>query len=473
MNTYSTQNENIDDTSAFTPKPSGNEDVIIIKAVGVGGGGNNAVNHMYRSGLKHVSFVNINSDRQCLLNSPVPTKLVIGDGLGAGNKPEVAESYAKDAIDEINRLFDDDTKMVFITAGMGGGTGTGAGPVVAQVAKERGLLTIGIVTIPFLFEGQVKIKKAIAGADEMAKYVDALLVINNERLNEIYGDLDFLNAFGKADDTLSIAARSISEIITSNGLINLDFNDVDTTLRDGGAAIISSGYGEGEGRVSTAIRDALNSPLLKNRDIMGSKKLLFNIFFDPNSEETLKMNETNELTEFISSLNSEVDVVWGVGFDETLGNKVKITILAAGFDVTLGKEEEEIMAGGAGGGFVFDIPGKKKSGRRGSQSGNDRTAPATPAVPAPAAPAPDKLGKRMADEYGQDKVQEITGAKDRVSSIILGPNQLDDEGICEILERHPTYRRDRKIVESVRSAAVDPSMSSPLGGTGTSVFNFG
>ncbi|MDE6177583.1 MAG: cell division protein FtsZ, partial [Duncaniella sp.] len=326
-------NENINDASDFNTKAKTDEPAtIIIKAVGVGGGGNNAVNHMFRSGLKDVSFVNINSDRQCLNNSPVPTKLVIGDGLGAGNKPEVAQAYAKDAIEDINRLFDDDTKMVFITAGMGGGTGTGAGPVVAQVAKERGLLTIGIVTIPFLFEGRVKIAKAIAGADEMAKYVDALLVINNERLNEIYGDLDFMNAFGKADDTLTIAARSITEIITCDGHINLDFNDVDTTLRNGGAAIISSGYGEGEGRVSAAIRDALNSPLLKNRDILGSKKLLFNIFFDPKAEDTFKMSETQELTQFISSLNDEVDVVWGVGFDETLGDKVKITILAAGFD---------------------------------------------------------------------------------------------------------------------------------------------
>ena len=463
MNQYN-NTENIDDTSAFGYETPLTNDVIIIKAVGVGGGGNNAVNHMYRSGLKNVSFVNINSDRQCLANSPVPVKLVIGDGLGAGNKPEVAEGYAKDAIEDINRLFDDDTKMVFITAGMGGGTGTGAGPVVAQVAKERGLLTIGIVTIPFLFEGQVKIKKAIAGADEMAKYVDALLVINNERLNDIYGDLDFLNAFGKADDTLSIAARSISEIITSNGLINLDFNDVDTTLRDGGAAIISTGYGEGENRVSIAIRDALNSPLLKNRDIMGSKKLLFNIFFDPKSEATFKMSETRELTEFISSLNTEVDVVWGVGFDETLGNKVKITILAAGFDVTLRDDEEDIIKGNKGGGFKFEMPKPGNTGK----SGN--TIMATPATTSTGSA---KSGlDRMAAEYGQDKIQEITGAKDRSNSIILGMNQLDDEAICEILERNPTYKRERKIVDAVRSAATDSSQSSPLSGTSNAVFSY-
>ncbi|MCH5325579.1 MAG: cell division protein FtsZ [Duncaniella sp.] len=459
MDSNNTHNENIFDTSAFTPQTTVEKNPIIIKAVGVGGGGNNAVNHMFRGGLKDVSFVNINTDRQCLNNSPVPVKLVIGDGLGAGNKPEVAQAYANDSIEEINRLFDDDTKMVFITAGMGGGTGTGAGPVVAKVAKERGLLTIGIVTIPFLFEGQTKIKKAIAGADEMAKYVDALLVINNERLNEIYGDLDFLNAFGKADDTLSIAARSISEIITSNGMINLDFNDVDTTLRNGGAAIISSGYGEGEERVSKAIRDALNSPLLKNRDIMGSKKLLFNIFFDPNSEQPFRMNETNELTDFISSLNSDVDVVWGVGFDETLGNKVKITILAAGFDVTIGKEEEELAERG-GKGFTFG--------------------PIKPSTPQPAKPTPqhkpaDIDNERLADEYGI-KVNEITGAKDRSNSVILTPSQLDDDTICELLENTPTYKRDRKVIEELRNTAGESTMTSTSAtqsNSGNAIFNFG
>ena len=327
--------QNIDDASAFTISPQNAPTKIIIKAVGVGGGGNNAVNHMYREGIENVSFVNINSDSQALRHSAVPNVLQIGDGLGAGNKPEKARQFAEDAADDIGRIFDDDTKMVFVTAGMGGGTGTGASPVVARIAKERGLLTIGIVTIPFFFEGQVKIKKALAGADEMAKYVDALLIINNERLTEIYGDLDFINAFGKVDDTLSIAARSISELITNNGKINFDFNDVGTTLRDGGTAIISTGYGEGQGRVTAAIQDALKSPLLKNHNIMGSKKLLFCLFFNPNAEEKFLMSETNELTEFIGSMNEQVDVIWGVKYDESLGNKVKITILASGFDITV------------------------------------------------------------------------------------------------------------------------------------------
>ena len=255
----------------------------IIQVIGVGGGGSNAINHMYRQGVKDVSFVVLNTDRAALRTSPVPCKVMIGSGLGAGDKPEVARQAAEDDLEKIEAIFNEKTKMVFVTAGMGGGTGTGAGPVVARVARERGLLTIGIVTIPFLFEGDRKILKALDGADEMAKYVDALLVINNERLAEIYGDLSFVNAFGKADDTLSTAASSISEIITGDGYINLDFNDVDTTLRNGGAAIISTGYGEGENRVTQAIDDALNSPLLKNRDVFGSKRLLFNLYFSRGS----------------------------------------------------------------------------------------------------------------------------------------------------------------------------------------------
>ncbi len=471
--------QNIDDTSAFIDSRMNEPEKIIIKAVGVGGGGNNAVNHMYREGIKNVSFVNINSDSQALRHSEVPNVLQIGDGLGAGNKPEKAKAFAEEATEEINCLFDDDTKMVFVTAGMGGGTGTGAAPVVARVAKERGLLTIGIVTIPFLFEGQVKIKKAIAGADEMAKYVDALLVINNERLTEIYGDLDFINAFGKADDTLSIAARSISELITGHGKINLDFNDVDTTLRNGGAAIISTGIGEGEGRVTAAIQDALNSPLLKNRDIMGSKKLLFCIFFNPKAEDTFLMSETNELTRFIGSINTEVDVIWGVGYDETLGNKVKITILAAGFDITLRDEEDSIMTnsfggGNAGGKFVFGGLGSTTAP---ATTGGQTVKPSRP-EPQPAAvtppPMPAKTAKvedtvsddRVTEEYG-DKIKDLTSSKERSSSIILGLNQLDDDAVCDTLERYPAYKRDRRVIDSIRSGAYDTGHQNLPSSTGS------
>lgn len=394
-----------------------NEDTII-KVIGVGGGGNNAINHMYQQGIKNVSFVVCNTDKQALNNSPVPTRVLIGPtvtrGLGAGNLPEVARKAAEESVEQLNELFDDQTKMVFITAGMGGGTGTGAAPVVARIAKERGLLTIGIVTIPFLFEGEKKILKALDGADEMSKYVDALLVINNERLTEIYHDLNFINAFGKADDTLSTAARSISELITCDGHINLDFNDVDTTLRNGGAAIISSGYGEGEHRVTKAIEDALNSPLLKNRDIFGSKKLLFNLYFSRNAEDEFVMDEAKELTAFVNKLDTGVDVIWGVAFDESLGNKVKITILASGFDVTIRDDEQE---------KVFSL--KQKPTDKDSRT-------------------------RLSDEYGQEKIEDLQKTKDSARYIILTPEQMDDDAIVEKLEKSPAYNRDKKVADEIK-----------------------
>ncbi|MCM1355663.1 MAG: cell division protein FtsZ [Staphylococcus sp.] len=445
-------NQDISDTSAFKSNNTASDLACNIMAIGVGGGGNNAVNHMYVQGIKNVSFVNINTDRQSLCHSQVPHTLEIGDGLGAGNKPEKARDFAEESADEIAALFDDQTKMVFITAGMGGGTGTGAAPVVARIAKERGLLTIGIVTIPFLFEGNRKIKKAIAGADEMAKHVDALLVINNERLGEIYGDLDFINAFGKADDTLSIAARSISELITCNGLINLDFNDVDTTLRDGGAAIISTGYGEGENRVTQAIQDALNSPLLKNRDVLGSKKLLFNLYFNPNAEAPFLMSETREITDFIGSITADVDVIWGVGFDDTLGNGVKMTILAAGFDMSLPDEEAKLMSGDATSGFGFSTG--KPGGRPATPAPKGQPVGAAPAKPQSKDVVDEVPDERLKIEYG-NQINIITEGKDRNSTIILGANQLDDDAICDILEKHPTYKRDRKIVNDVRNGALD------------------
>lgn len=375
----------------------------IIKVVGVGGGGGNAINHMFRQGIKDVSFVVVNTDRAALRNSPVPNKVLIGTGLGAGNKPEVARKAAEDDIDKIEALFDDKTEMVFITAGMGGGTGTGAGPVVARVAKERGLLTIGIVTIPFLFEGDKKIIKALEGAEEMRRNVDALLVINNERLTEIYGDLDFMNAFGKADDTLTTAASSISEIITADGFINLDFRDVDTTLRNGDAAVISTGYGEGENRVTKAIEDALHSPLLRNRNVYSSKKLLFNLCFSRKAENTFKMSEVAGFREFTSSIK-DVDVKFGVHFDDSLGDKVKITILAAGFDT------------------FEDMP--KKPNKTGSTSVGTTT---------------DVL----------DQYKKFYG--DQASNqIIMTPDMMDDDEAIEIIEQTPTATRERAVVESLR-----------------------
>ena len=368
-----------------------------IKVIGVGGGGNNAVEHMFRQGIRDVSFVLINTDRQVLDASNVPTKLVIGPGRGAGGKPEVAKKFAEENAEAIQDLFDDSTDMVFITAGMGGGTGTGAGPVVARMAKERNILTVGIVTIPFLFEGRKKVLKAIEGAEEMAKNVDALLVINNERLTEIYPDYEIINAFAKADDTLLHAAQGITEIITQRGIINRDFNDVDSTLREGGTAIISSGYGEGEHRVTKAIEDALHSPLLKNTDIIGSKKMLMILYISDNPDEPFNMAEASELTDFVSSIDNEVDVMWGLYKAPDLGNKVKITILASGFNVTVDTEN----------------PRKSDISK------------------------PEDLNSKIDDNYGADRTARMAQAKVN----IIHPDQLDDEGTMADLESQPAAAR--------------------------------
>jgi len=395
-----------------------------IMVVGVGGGGGNAVNHMFREGVKNVTFVVCNTDRVAVDNSPINNKVVIGDGRGAGNKPEKARKFAEEDIDKIEHIFDNQAKMVFVTAGMGGGTGTGAGPVVARVAKEKGLLTIGIVTIPFVFEGKTKIMKALDGADEMSKYVDALLIINNERLTEIYPDLDFFNAFSKADDTLSTAARSISEIITVHGYINLDFNDVDTTLRDGGTAIISTGYGEGEHRVTKALDDALNSPLLKNRDIYGSKKLLINLYMSREDEgSAMSMREVAELREFVSSIDSDVDVIWGAAVDNSLGNQVKITILASGFDVTLRDEEAEVLKRN---------PPVVTGGGRETRTLKE-----------------DKVIQMAEKEYGA-KMDNLN-----TSYVILSPEQMDDDAAIELLERNATFNRDKRIVDSLKKGVAN------------------
>ncbi len=305
----------------------------IIKVVGVGGGGGNAVTHMFNEGIHDVTYVLCNTDSKALTDSPVPTKLQMGEGLGAGNRPDVGRKAALDSLPQIRELFTDGTRMAFITAGMGGGTGTGAAPIVAQCARELDILTVGIVTIPFRFEGHKKIDQALDGVEEMSKHVDALLVINNERLREIYPELTVLNGFAKADDTLSIAAKSIAEIITMRGIMNLDFQDVKTVLKDGGVAIMSTGYGEGENRVTKAFQEALHSPLLNNNDIFNSKKVLFYITFSRSSEnEQLTMEEMNEVDEFMSKFNQEtVEVKWGLGTDDALGTKVKITLLASGF----------------------------------------------------------------------------------------------------------------------------------------------
>jgi len=422
----------LDQNSGFQDKE---KPLAIIKVMGVGGGGNNAINHMYMQNIEGVSFVVLNTDRQQLNESPVPNRVLLGPntthGLGAGNIPETARRAAEESEAEISALFDDDTKMVFITAGMGGGTGTGAAPVVARIAHEKGVLTIGIVTIPFLFEGRKKILKALAGADEMGKYVDALLIINNQRLTEIYKDLDFTNAFGKADDTLTIAARSISDLITVKGRVNLDFNDVNTTLRNGGAAIISSGYGSGERRVTKAIEDALESPLLKNRDVYGSQKVLMNFYYNPNSESPLLMEEMNEIQEFMANFdNKEVDVIWGIAFDSTLEDRIKVTVLASGFNVSLDKE----------------APVSSVSPRR---------------DPMPAEPRISEA-ERLEQEYGSKAISELTQNQLRARYIVLTPEELDDDDVIDMMEKTPTYKRKPDFRSQIKERQQSSILEKPV-----------
>ena len=376
----------------------------IIKVIGVGGGGGNAVNHMYKEGIHDVSFVLCNTDNQALNDSPVPVHLQLGkEGLGAGNKPEKARAAAEETLDDIKNMLNDGTKMTFITAGMGGGTGTGAAPVIARVSKELGILTVGIVTIPFRFEGTKKIDQALDGVEEMSKHVDALLVINNERLRQIYPDLAVLDAFGKADDTLSIAAKSIAEIITVHGLINLDFNDVKTVLKDGGVAIMSTGYGEGEGRVKKAIEDALCSPLLN---------------------DNLTMDEMNDVNDFMGNFGDDFELKWGLAIDLELGNKVKVTVLATGFGIE-------------------DVDGMNIHLRKHTEEETRRIA--------------EMEEKRVEREdrrkhyYGSDG--NTPQYKRHPHIFLFRPEDLDNEDVILQVEDTPTYKRTRQTLEDIRRIA--------------------
>ncbi len=307
----------------------------IIKVIGVGGGGSNAVHNMYRKGIHNVSFAVCNTDLQAMQNSPIPKKVQLGlevtEGLGAGNDPAVARKAAEESREEIERLFDDGTKMAFITAGMGGGTGTGAAPVVAEIARSKGILTVGIVTIPFKFEMTGKIKQALRGVIEISKHVDALLVINNQRLIDIYPKMEVSEGFKIVDDVLTTATKSIAEIITARGVINLDFRDVKKILKNGGVAIMSYGIESGEMRVSRAFHKALHSPLLNDNDIYKSKKILFNIYENPNTP--IRVEEMAEVEDFMSKFTDEnIELIWGYSKDNSLEDgQVKVTVLATGF----------------------------------------------------------------------------------------------------------------------------------------------
>ena len=417
----------------------------IIKVIGVGGGGGNAVNHMYREGIHDVTFVLCNTDNQALNDSPVPVHLQLGkEGLGAGNKPERARAAAEESLEDIKAMLSDGTRMAFITAGMGGGTGTGAAPVIARVSKELGILTVGIVTIPFRFEGDRKIDQALDGVEEMSKHVDALLVINNERLREIYPELSVLDAFGKADDTLSVAAKSIAEIITVHGLINLDFNDVKTVLKDGGVAIMSTGYGEGEGRVRKAIDDALNSPLLNDNDVFNSKKILLSISFagSKDGKDSLMMEEMNDVNELMAKFG-DFEIKWGLATDPELGKKVKVTILATGFGIE-------------------NVDGMNGHLKRHTQEEATRLAEQQERE----AEKQDRRNRYYGNEGSTKRY------KRRPHVYVFRADDLDNDDVISAVEQTPTYKRTKEILDSIYHQATgeaqqpdEPAQESPVQGT--------
>ncbi len=306
----------------------------IIKVIGVGGGGSNAVNHMFRQGIEGVDFFVCNTDSQALETSPVPNKIQLGvnltDGRGAGSVPEIGRKAAIEDIDRIKESLGTNTKMVFITAGMGGGTGTGAAPVIAKASKELGILTVGIVTIPFSFEGRKRRQQAEEGIRELSSGVDTLLIISNDRLRELYGNLKVKEAFAKADNVLTTGAKGIAEIITLTGNINVDFADVRTVMSESGVAIMGSGSAEGENRAINAVETALSSPLLNDNHILGAKNVLLNI---TSGKEEILMDEITEITDYIQNeAGSSAEIIWGLGHDESLESKISVTLVATGFD---------------------------------------------------------------------------------------------------------------------------------------------
>ncbi len=398
----------------------------IIKVIGVGGGGSNAVKNMYREGIHDVTFVLCNTDRQALASSDIPIKIQLGrettKGLGAGNDPEVARQAAEESIDDIRALFQDDTQMVFITAGMGGGTGTGAAPVVARIAKEMDILTVGIVTIPFKFERQRKIVQALKGVEAIAKHVDALLVINNERLLATYPNLPVKEGFRMVDETLTVATRSIAEIITVEGIMNLDFRDVSKILKDGGVAIMATGMGVGERRLEAAIRDALNSPLLNDNDIYNSRKILFNIY--QSAKKPLIVEEFEELNRFMEQFESnDIEVIWGVADSPNLDEEVKITILASGFG-------------------MGNIPGMDEAIRQRRQQQN--------AISERERIDREEQERQMVEKfYGHSKLDQ----KRVVRSFILQDADLDNDALISSLESSPTWKRTSAGLSDLEASA--------------------
>lgn len=396
----------------------------IIKVVGVGGGGSNAVHNMYRKGIHNVSFAVCNTDMQAMQNSPIPKKVQLGveitEGLGAGNDPEVARRAAEESREEITRLFNDGTKMAFITAGMGGGTGTGAAPVVAEIAKSLGILTVGIVTIPFKFEMTGKIKQALRGVIEISKHVDALLVINNQRLIDMYPKLEVTEGFHLVDNVLTTATKSIAEIITARGTINLDFRDVRKILKNGGVAIMSYGIEKGEKRVSRAFQSALHSPLLNDNDIYKSKKILFNIYENPNTP--IRIEEMAEVEAFMAKFQEDdIELIWGYSKDHNLEEgSVKVTVLATGFGMK-------------------DIPGMEPVIKE-EEKANEAITHA----------------EQMQREKENRELEKMVGVfyKSEYKTYIFKGDEMYNEEFIEALDNSPTYKRSTMELEKITDSMV-------------------
>ncbi len=310
------------------------DDKSIIKVLGVGGGGSNAVTHMFKQGIVGVDFAISNTDNQAMEISPVPTKLQLGpnltEGRGAGSKPQVGKQACIESIEAVKEFLSDDTKMLFVTAGMGGGTGTGAAPIIAKAAQEMDILTVGIVTLPFTFEGRRRSTQGMDGLEELKKNVDTLIVISNDKLRQIHGNLSLSDAFAKADNILTTAAKGIAEIITVPGYVNVDFEDVNTVMRNSGVAIMGTAMAEGDDRAKRAVDEALNSPLLEDNDIKGAQHILLNI---TSGTKEVTMDEIFEITEFVQEeAGYGTDLIWGNCFDETIGEKISVTVIATGFE---------------------------------------------------------------------------------------------------------------------------------------------
>jgi cell division protein FtsZ len=445
----------------------------IIKVFGVGGGGSNAVNHMYRQGIKDVGFVVCNTDAQALANSPVPTCIQIGDilteGRGAGNKPEKGREAALENLNDIVQELTNNVKMIFITAGMGGGTGTGAAPIIAKAAKDLDILTVAIVTIPFRFEGQRRINQAIEGIRELRQHVDSLIVINNEKLREVSGDLTISNAFGKADDVLTTAARGIAEIITVHGHLNVDFADVQTVMSNSGVALMGSAQAEGTDRAIKAIQTALNSPLLNNNDIRGAKNILLNI---SSGDEEVTMDEISEINEFVQeAAGYSADLIWGNSHDPNLGSKIGVTVIATGFETDVipefgthkGKEKTVVdLATGTttvrnSEQTVFEVFKDQKEFKLAEE---ERKSPTQ--VRQISQPEPQKEVKRQSnEELNLDELDDdVRKALERLRSLRNSHAEEDRRGSylenIDELENTPAYKRKKIVLNDDDSDVKSP-----------------